>query len=555
MKKIYLILSVIAATGVVVFTACTKKIDEAYANPNANVKQPVELILPNVLANMAISFTAQGSNYGPQNDGQYVGRYIQFWATNTAGNQYDLMGQTTTNSTAATSDIGGSHWASHYYGMGQNITKIIEWGTEEKKWDYVGVAHLARAWGWLSTTDMHGEIIVKDAFNTSQLVFEYDDQATAYEEAKKECWMAIDYLSRTGDGVSATNLAKGASYFSYKGDAAKWKKMAYGILARIHHRTTNKSTYKADSVIEYCNRSLLNNGDNAYVLFGGGTASQNYSFYGPFRANIGTFRQTKFVADLMSGANNAFLGAADPRAWYKLRENLNGTFKGIRPGKGYETASLPAADQPFNFWGGNTTAPTATTYQITTGSNAHARYVWQDAMPWPVMTASEIRFMKSEALYRSNKKQEALDAYTEAVKLDFDMLMADYNTNIPAARQLTPIIRDNYVASITPTLANFRLYHIMLQKYIAMYGYGILETWVDMRRYHYTDMEPGTTQQVYTDFTPPALADLFVNNNQKYVYRNRPRFNSEFLYNIDALTKIGALALDYHTKEQWFSQP
>src|SRR4051812_9315270 len=96
MKKIFNILSVLTATSAVVLTACSKKIDEAYANPNANVRQPIELILPNVIANLAISNTGQGSLYGPQNDGQYVGRYVQYWATNSAGNQYDQMGQTTT---------------------------------------------------------------------------------------------------------------------------------------------------------------------------------------------------------------------------------------------------------------------------------------------------------------------------------------------------------------------------------------------------------------------------------------------------------------------------
>jgi hypothetical protein len=49
--------------------------------------------------------------------------------------------------------------------------------------------------------------------------------------------------------------------------------------------------------------------------------------------------------------------------------------------------------------------------------------------------------------------------------------------------------------------------------------------------------------------------DLFLNNNGKLVYRARPRYNSEYLYNIPELTRIGALALDYHTVEQWFSKP
>src|SRR4051812_31415222 len=120
MKSVNIIVGSLSGLALLLLGGCTKKIDEVYANPNANVKQPIELLLPNIIQNMAISNTAQGSLYGPQNDGQYVGRYVQFWATNTAANQYDQMGQTTTNSTAAAADIGGSIWGMHYYGMGQN---------------------------------------------------------------------------------------------------------------------------------------------------------------------------------------------------------------------------------------------------------------------------------------------------------------------------------------------------------------------------------------------------------------------------------------------------
>lgn len=546
MKKISFINYPVLLFALVSIFSCSKKIDEVYANPNANVKQPVELILPNIIANMCISNTAQGSLYGPQNDGQYVGRYVQFWATNTSGNQYDLMGQTTTNSTAAAADIGGSQWAMHYYGMGQNLNKVIEWGTDDKKWDYVGVAHSMRAFGWLAVTDMHGEAILKDAFNTSLLVFNYDTQQEIYEEVKKECRLAIDFLSRTGDGVNAANLATGASYCSMKGDVEKWKKFTYATMARVFHRTTNKANYSADSVIKYANLAVNNNADNSYILFQG-VSSPTDSYYGPFRGNVGGFRQTKFIADLESGLNNSFLGAPDPRAWYIIRENTNGTFKGIREGKGVE--ALAPADQPQNFFGG--------TYATTTGSNAAARYIFKDAMPWPLVTACEMQFLKAEAYYRKNDKAAALAAYTNGISLNIDMLNTDYSTSVPAARIITPAMKATFLANpvIVPTAANLNLSHIMLQKYIALYGYGFMETWADMRRYHYTDVEPGTGRQVYTDFAPPAPTDLFANNNQKLIYRVRPRYNSEFLYNIDALSQIGALALDFHTKEQWFTQP
>jgi hypothetical protein len=68
------------------------------------------------------------------------------------------------------------------------------------------------------------------------------------------------------------------------------------------------------------------------------------------------------------------------------------------------------------------------------------------------------------------------------------------------------------------------------------------------------DNDPATGKQVYRDFTPPSSSDLYQDNNGKLVYRVRPRFNSEYVWNINELTRIGGTAVDYHTKEMWFSQ-
>lgn len=535
-----------AAYCTMAFQSCTKKIDEAYLNPNASTVQPIELLLPNVIQNMAVSNAANGTLYGTQRDMQYTGRYVQNFATNTANNQYDLMG-----GTVGTSDAFGDVWAMHYFGMGQNLNRIIEWGTEQKKWDYVGVAHAIRAWSWLTLTDIHGEAILKDAFNTSILVFKYDQQQEIYEEVKRNVTLAISFLNRKEDAASAENLTKGAQYFSYAGDVEKWKRFAYSVMARVYNRYTNKgSLYKPDSVLHYANLAINNNADNAYVLFEG-TNTVKMSFYGPTRANIGTFRQTRFIADLMSGANTSFAGAADPRAWYKLRENANGTFKGIRPGKG-SPDGLTANDVPPNFWGGTGT----------TGSNANARYIWGDAMPWPIITASEVQFLKAEAYYRKGQKQEALNAYRDGISLDFDMLtnVPQYGAAVPAARKITATTKETFLGNpvVVPPATELNLSHIMLQKYITQFGHNNIETWVDMRRFHYTDTEEGTGRQVYTDFAPPAQNELYLDNKQKYVYRARPRYNSEYLYNVDALNQIGAMqgnvqVLDYHTKEMWYS--
>ena len=543
-KIIAIPLTLITVTGLF---SCSKKIDEAYTNPNATTRVPIETLLPGIIGNFVGSSSAQGSAYGIANDGLYVGRYVQFWATNTTANQYDQMGGAT-----GASDVLGSIWAMHYYGHGANLSKMIEWGTEEKKWDYVGVGYAIRAWGWLTLTNMYGEAILRQAFDPNRLVFDYDSQEDIYAETRRMCHTAIEFLSKTGDGVSQANLALGDAFF-YNGDVNKWKKFCYSVLARSFNHLTNKASYNPDSVIYYANLGILDNADNASAKFAATGLSGTYNFFGPFRGNVGALRQSRFMANLMTGLNPTFISVNDPRAPYLIRENTNGTYRGVRPNKG--TDALATNDQPRNFWGGIFTSTAAP------GTDVDCRYIFRNGSPFPIITAAEVHFMKAEAYLRKGPAfaAQARQSYIDGINASFDMLTgtADYHNSVPGAMQITPGVKAAYLANptVVPAVGSLTRSHIMLQKYIAMYGYGVVETWVDMRRYHYTDLDPVTGQQVYADFAPPTGTDLFTNNAGKWVYRARPRYNSEYLYNIAALSSVGGLALDYHTKEQWFSQP
>jgi hypothetical protein len=254
----------------------------------------------------------------------------------------------------------------------------------------------------------------------------------------------------------------------------------------------------------------------------------------------------------MNGTNSAFAGVADPRAIYLLRKNAAGTFKGVDPVKGQ--AVMAANDRPESFWG---VAQTTSVNNTAPATDANCRFIFRNAAPFPVMTASEMAFLRAEAAFRKGDKSAALAAYKDGISKHFDLLMTYYNTNVPTADLLTAAKRDAFLADtrvVPANAADLTLTHIMLQKYIALWGHGTFETWVDMRRYHYVDNDAATGKQVYRDFTPPAGADLYQDNNGKLVYRVRPRFNSEYVWNINELTRIGATAIDYHTKEMWFSQ-
>jgi len=543
--KHLLVISALVLMG----TACSKKIDEAYANPNYDVKVAPETLLPQIVASM-------GGNYGghgPTNDLRFVGPYVQYFAYSGTLSNFDRMGY------APSSDNAGSFWRSHYYDIGQNNMKMIEWAIENKQWDYAGVGKAIFAWSWLTLTDYHGEVILKEAFNTDQITFKYDTQEEVYAYSKKLCFEALDLLNKTGDNASQANLAKGDA-FLYGGDVTKWKKFVYGVLARNYNHLSNKATYKPDSVIYYSNLAMKESTDDALVKFAATSVSATNNFLGPFRNNLGgatiagptSIRQGAFIANLMSGVNSAFAGVVDPRAVYILRRNTNNTFKGVEPNKGQ--AVITANDRPENFHGVSQATGVVNTVPAT---DVNCRFIFRNAAPFPVMTATEMAFLRAEAAFRKGDKATALTAYKDGISKHFDMLMNYYNTNVATADLLTTGVRDAFLANpkVVPAAAtDLTLSMIMLQKYIAMYAYGTTETWVDMRRYHYVDLDAATGKQVYTDFVVPTGAGLFEDNAGKLVYRVRPRFNSEYVWNINELGRIGATQLDYHTKEMWFSQ-
>jgi len=531
---------------IVLVAACSKKIDEAYQNPNYDVKVAPETLMPQIVASMAGNY----GGHGPMNDLRYIGAYVQNFAFAGTQSNFDKMGYTNT-------DVAQSFWRSHYYDIGQNNMKMIEWAIENKQWDYAGVGKAIFAWSWLTLTDYHGEVVLKEAFNTDQITFKYDTQEEVYAYSRKLCFEALDLLNKTGDNASQAKLAKGDA-FLYAGDVAKWKKFVYGVLARTHHHISNKSSYKADSVLYYTNLAMKETTDDALVKFAATSVSATNNFLGPFRNNLGgatvasptAIRQSAFIADLMSGLNPAFSGVADPRAIYLLRKNANGTFKGVEPVKGQLV--MAANDRPESFHGISQVAATNNTAPAT---DVNCRYIFRNSAPFPVMTASEMAFIRAEAAFIKGDKTAALAAYKEGISKHFDLLMANYNTNVPTADLLTAAKRDAFLANtaVVPASATgLTLPMIMLQKYIALWGHGTFETWVDMRRYHYTDKDANGVQ-VYTGFNVPATADLFPDNGGKLVYRMRPRFNSEYVWNINELTRIGATTLDYHTKEMWFS--
>ena len=214
--------------------ACSDYLD-VNTNPNAPQEVAANLYLPPMLHWMVTS---------PQFDGRFVGRYTQNWAQAlgiTSLTTWDRMGYD------PSSDNGAQQWRDVYWSLGQNLVDMTNKAEAEERWDLLGVGQILKAWGWQVLTDLHGEIIVKEAIDQTKFAFGYDSQEYAYQEVQRLLNEAIKNLARTDGAVNQTYLARGDKI--YGGDRAKWTKYAYGLLAINLNHYTNKSTYKPADVI------------------------------------------------------------------------------------------------------------------------------------------------------------------------------------------------------------------------------------------------------------------------------------------------------------------
>ena len=223
------------------------------------------------------------------------------------------------------------------------------------------------------------------------------------------------------------------------------------------------------------------------------------------------------------------------------------------------------------------------------------RWIYRDDAPYILMTCAEIKFCLAEAYWKLDKKTEAFEAFKEGVKSDIDFTA----TYIYEGKEGSPIGGDKITKTAFNTLADeyvggpyveglsmsdFSLSNIMMQKWVALYPWGAFEAWVDMRKYHYDINYTGeypsenngwdismVDQKWDTDdskvykglYLPPAQVEgrkitFDTDNEGAPCYRIRPRYNSEYMWNVpslESLVPISGTADNYQCSIPWFAYP
>ena len=290
-------------------------------------------------------------------------------------------------------------------------------------------------------------------------------------------------------------------------------------------------------------------------------------------------------------------GHFDPRVAVKLGTTSNPTFLHINNvdsvktykyyGGAFTSAAGPVGTAP-SFFGRNVSS----TYTGTTHDGI-GRWIYRDDAPYILTTYAEIQFCLAEAYWKLGRRNDAFEAFKKGVSADL-VTTARY---IYPGKEGSATGGDKITKDAFNTLANqyangpfvnglsdFSLSHIMMQKWVALYPWGAPEAWVDMRKYHYdiayTGDYPGNgngwiqaqleqkwdtdASKVYKGlYLAPAQVQnrkgsYDIRNEGSPSYRLRPRYNSEYMWNIPALEglkPIPGTADNYQTSIPWFAYP
>ena len=494
MRKIYLIIGVFS---IIAFSGCKKYLD-INTNPNGPSQADPALYLAAIQSQYA---------WGVQFDARALGTIVQNWANSSTANTFAPFEQ---HGYIKASDNSADLFRNVYWKGGFNTIDMINNATAQKKWDIVGIGLALQAWGWQMLTDYHGELPVKQAFvDPTRNTFDYDKQDTIYAVVKRLCLDAIDQFNKTGDAIGSPLLNK--FDLMYKGNVQKWKRFVYGLLAINAHHQIKKSSYNADEVMRYVDSSFTGNIDDALIPFLGTVAGTNpdANFFGPLRNNLASFGQSGFIVRLTDGT---VFGSPDPRRLIMLSPSTDGVYRGLGPYTTQSSTIAAGSTGVRNLWG-NTMASTP--------AAGGGKYLFQDKAPFPLMTYPMLQFIKAEAALKKNDNAAALSAYTKAVNASLDFVQIGATAPGATPTGTTTIFAFNTDATVNsafntqkatflanplviPTsAANLTNQMVLLQKFVALWSYGFIETWVDLRKFDYSST-------VFTSLTLPS--PLYVDN-------------------------------------------
>lgn len=338
----------------VVFSAgCDKDFDEINTNPNSAEEVP--------LTNVLLSGVSKGvrRTHGASMNMTYAG----LWAQHYAKIQYIDEDWYEYRPDAVT-----GHWDGLYSGPLADIQTIINKAPNPS--NMRAAAMTMKAFYFAIITDMWGNVPYSEALSPDvTFTPRYDEQSAIYADLIVQLKAAAAMFDANGDNLGAGDII-------YGGDAAKWKKFANSLRARLLNRAKHKNgAYATELQALLSNPAdlIASNSENAFITYPDATVNSNPIFANKVNDGRNDHAVSKTIVDLMSG---------DPRIAVYAEVNDGGIYVG-QPNGTVEPNPFTAVSQIGKAFRDDPAAPSF------------------------LMTYAEVLFIRAEA---NNDKQAYQDA-------------------------------------------------------------------------------------------------------------------------------------------------
>ncbi len=405
-----------------------------------------------------------------------------------------------------TSGSFSGEWGGLYSGMLVNNELVITQGTAEKRWDYVGIAQLQKAYVFSQIVDLWGDVPYSEALQGAvNDAPHFDKDADIYNGTGsiQGLFALID------EGIA--NLDKpttgtvGAADLIYGGSPDKWKRFGRTLKLKLYNqiRKTNSNAVVQSQVTPLLSSQLMEEGGDFQIVYNSSVTpdNRNPGYAQDYSANpenrIGRYFYEGMVTlndprvpyyfynQIAKGSTTTqqdYISPLDPR-FVTVRPGSSGAFT--------SSASTAAVQTVQGLY------PIGGKYDDGLGNKvSSAAGKGKASAPQRLLTYYSRKFTEAELqLTVFNNSAAAATALEAGVRAAFKKV------NVVAAADASPIIPDTASAAnpapnirsyVTAMLARYnaaptvedKLEVIMYEKYVASFGYGV-DVYTDFRRTHH----------------------------------------------------------------------
>ncbi len=519
MKKNIQYLYILAwAVGVFLLSGCEKNFLDINTDPNNPTTVPLTQLLPYAELNMANAL-----GLGPSGLSEPASCFTHQIVIRSNFNSYFIVGEDFAIQQA---------WDNLYAGTLTDLRQIINLGTEQGAWQFVGMAQILKAYTGSAMVDTWGDIPFSEATQGAANPYpKFDKGQDVYPKLFALIDEGIVNLAKT----SATTAGTKDLFFG--GDAAKWRKFAKSLKLKLYNQVRFTTLYN-DAAVKalIAEKDLMAAGANDLEMqYGTLQAPENrHPAFIQEYVQGPQYYVSPYFYQIMQGKstlNPIFSGIEDPRIPYYFYNQLTPTKPAqnpvsyrdggflsiwfasldIDPNEGFDQ------DQSQTMLG---TYPLGGKYDDGNGGVVTSASGLQGAGVQHLYTYATSLYTRAELALTKSTGENAEELFKQAMTES----LAEVNRLAGTAPVLSDGIISGYVDKIMALYQTGddtkKLELILTQKWIANFGFG-LESYTDYRRTGYpkpfdpnTDANPFTQlNRTYVQSFPYSVPDLQLNPN------------------------------------------